>query len=122
MDYLYDIVGIKLTHVAAGVAGGLVKAFYTGGSLMQAVTNVVVGTLTAAYLTTPVYFMALKYAPWEIPGEPSTEHAIGFIVGFTAMLVCEALTKQATALKDKFLGKKEEGDDGQQRQPTRPKE
>jgi hypothetical protein len=53
---------------------------------------VVIGSLTAGYLTTPVYAAAKAWFPL-LAGDASSEHAIGFLVGLTAMLICEGVTK-----------------------------
>lgn len=91
MDPLQTLIGIKLTHLLAGVAGGTVRAFLSGEGWLAAFSSVVVGSLTAGYLTAPVYAGAQKY--FAIPPDPSTEHAIGFLVGLTAMLICEGVLR-----------------------------
>jgi hypothetical protein len=85
------IIGVKLTHIVAGIAGGTVRALLMGSGWLAATTSVIIGSATAAYLTTPAYYMATRYFP--VPQEPSTEHAIGFLVGLTAMLICEGCMK-----------------------------
>lgn len=87
MDPLQALIGIKSTHLIAGVAGGVVRALLAGGDVMSAIAAVVVGSLTAGYLTTPVYQAATNYLP--LVKDQSTEHAVGFLVGLTAMLICE---------------------------------
>ncbi len=94
MDPLQSLIGIKLTHLLAGVAGGIVRAFLAGGSWVAAVSSVVVGSLTAGYLTTPVYKGAKSWFP-TLGNDTSSEHAIGFLVGLTAMLICEGVLKAA---------------------------
>lgn len=94
MDPLQGLLGIKLTHLAAGVAGGIVRAFLAGSDWAAAIASVVVGSLTAGYLTTPVFAGAKAYFP-SISGDLSTEHAIGFLVGLTAMLICEGVLRAA---------------------------
>lgn len=91
MDPLQTLIGIKLTHLLAGVAGGTVRAFMGSEGWLAAFSSVVVGSLTAGYLTGPVYMGAQKYV--SIPPDPSTEHAIGFLVGLTAMLICEGVLR-----------------------------
>lgn len=93
MDPLQGFLGIKLTHLLAGVAGGTVRAFMSGEGWLAAFSSVVVGSLTAGYLTAPVYAGTQKY--FSIPPDPSTEHAIGFLVGLTAMLICEGVLRSA---------------------------
>lgn len=93
MDPFQAIFGIKLTHFLAGVAGGTVRALLAGGGWFGAVTSVIAGALTASYLTTPAFRMARSYL--SVPDEPPTEHAVGFLVGLTAMLICEGFIKSA---------------------------
>ena len=94
MDPLQSLIGIKLTHLLAGVAGGVVRAFLAGGSWVAAVASVVVGSLTAGYLTGPVYKAAHSWFP-AMGQDTTSEHAIGFLVGLTAMLICEGVLKAA---------------------------
>ena len=94
MDPVQALLGIKLTHLLAGVAGGIVRALLAGGSWMASVSSVVIGSLTAGYLTTPVYAAAKAYFP-ALTGDASSEHAIGFLVGLTAMLICEGVIRAA---------------------------
>lgn len=91
MDPIETAVGIKLTHLIAGVAGGTVRAFLSGEGFIAAFSSVVVGSLTAGYLTGPVYAAARSYV--DLPPDPSSEHAIGFLVGLTAMLICEGVLR-----------------------------
>ena len=94
MDPVQAILGIKLTHLMAGIAGGVVRAFLAGGSWMAAISSVVIGSLTAGYLTTPVYAGAKAWFPM-LSNDVSSEHAIGFLVGLTAMLICEGVLRAA---------------------------
>lgn len=88
MDPVEGLIGVKLTHLVAGVAGGTVRAFLSGfDDWISATAAVVVGSLTAGYLTMPVYKLTIAKLP--IPPEASTEHAVGFLVGLTAMMICE---------------------------------
>jgi len=93
VDPLQSILGVKATHLLAGMAGGTVRAFLAGGTVLSSTASVVVGSLTAAYMTTPIYFLATAYAP--VPAEDSTEHAVGFLVGLTAMFLCEGVLRAA---------------------------
>ena len=92
MDPLQGFIGIKFTHLVAGVAGGMVRALLAGGGWSAAVTSVIVGSLTAGYLTTPI-FKAAKASFPSIGGDVSTEHATSFLVGLTAMLICEGVLR-----------------------------
>lgn len=94
MDPLQGIIGIKMTHLLAGVAGGIVRALLAGGGWLAAMTSVIVGSLTAGYLTTPVYSAAKSWIP-TAGHDVSSEHAISFLVGLTAMLLCEGVLRAA---------------------------
>ncbi len=63
MDPVQAVLGIKATHLVAGVAGGTVRALLSGGGWLAAISSVVIGSLTAGYLTTPVYAAAKAYFP-----------------------------------------------------------
>jgi uncharacterized membrane protein len=91
MDWLHAFLGIKASHLIAGIAGGIVRAFLTGSDLMTAVASVVVGSLTAGYLTSPIFTATAPYLP--LPPDASTEHAVSFLVGLTAMLLCEGVLR-----------------------------
>lgn len=83
------IFGIKITHLIAGIAGGTVRALLTGGTWGMAVASVLVGAMTAGYLTQSSYFALIRYFPaWA---DPSTEHALGFVIGVSAMVLCEGI-------------------------------
>ena len=70
--------GIKLTSLVAGFAGGIVSlAFLQGLTRKQSVLAVVVGCLTAVYLT-PV-------AVWWLNLSPQMENGTSFLLGLSAM-------------------------------------
>ena len=98
---LETLLGIKLTHLGAGFAGGTVRYILLGGSWMQAITSVIAGSLTAGYLTTPAYFATIRYMPNL--AEPSTEHAVGFVVGLTGLLICEGIMNYVKKRRDSFI-------------------
>lgn len=82
--------GIKVTHLVAGVLGGAVRGFLVGGGWAEAFISVFVGGVTAAYFTTPLTQSPMNY--WMIP-----EGTVGFLVGLTSMLLCEGILKYAKA-------------------------
>ena len=87
--------GVKLSHIVAGLAGGTVRAFLSGSGVMAAIASVIVGAITAAYMTTPVSQIALKIT--GLPPANSTEHSVAFVVGLTAMLICEGTIRYVRA-------------------------
>ena len=94
------ILGVKITHIAAGAAGGSVLALLTGGGWKKSVTCVMAGLLTSSYLTTPVYFGLVRYFPNL--NDPSTEHAAGFLVGLTALISCEWVMRNVKKRLEKY--------------------
>lgn len=93
MDPLQAMIGVKTSHLIAGIAGGIVRALLAGSDMMTAIASVVIGSLTAGYLTSPVYKAVTVYFPAS--ADTSTEHAVGFLVGLTAMLICEGALRFA---------------------------
>jgi hypothetical protein len=87
MDPLQALVGIKTTHLLAGIAGGTVRAFLAGGGVVSGISSVVVGALTASYVSP----LALEYFPGTVADK--SELAVVFLVGLTGMLICEGVTK-----------------------------
>lgn len=92
-DPLFNLLGIKITHLIAGLAGGTVRAMLFGGSWLAFVTSVTVGSLTAAYLTSPIYRAVT--ATFPVPAEHSTELATAYLVGVVAMFICEGAIRMA---------------------------
>lgn len=89
----FNLLGLKIGHLAAGFAGGIVRAFLVGTSPAAAVASVVAGSLTAAYLTNPIAHGFFKF--WGVQQDMQGEHAVAFIVGLTAMLLCEGALRYA---------------------------
>lgn len=80
IDPLIDL-GVKTQDLVAGLAGGIVNAFvFQRGSPVAIVGSVVVGALTAAYLTDPAA---------KLTG--TTGGATAFIVGLAAMAICQGI-------------------------------
>ena len=79
-DILVSI-GIKLQDLVAGLAGGIVNAFvFQRSNPVAIVGSVIVGALTASYLTEPA---------GRITG--TSGGATAFIVGLGAMAICQAI-------------------------------
>jgi len=94
-------IGIKLTQIVAGFAGGVVSlAFLQGLSRKQAVLAVVVGCLSSAYLTDPVvYFFNIG---------PSLINGTAFVIGLCAMNIIPLIKK---AVAQRVEGRIASGDD-----------
>ena len=83
--------GIKTSDLIAGLAGGVVNAFvFQRSNPVAIVGSVVVGALTAAYLTEP----ASRFTG-------TTGGATAFIVGLGAMAICQAIIGQIAKWKPK---------------------
>jgi hypothetical protein len=87
MEALQLWLGVKVTHLLGGMAGGSVYAILMKGTKLESLGYVVVGMVTAAYMTVPVYAVSIKYFSF-LPVDNSTENATGFLLGVTAMYVC----------------------------------
>lgn len=77
-------IGIRAQDLIAGMAGGIVNAFvFQRSNPVAIIGSVVVGALTAAYLTEPAT---------KLTG--TTGGATGFIVGMGAMAICQGIMSQ----------------------------
>lgn len=96
-------IGIKLASLVAGFAGGVVSlAFLRHLTRFQACMAVIVGSLSAAYMT-PV---AIMYMGWADKLE--LQNGTAFVIGLTAMNLIPAL-KAAAA---RWIPKSQQGDGG----------
>jgi len=96
-------IGIKLASLVAGFAGGVVSlAFLSNLTRWQAAMAVVVGSLSAAYMT-PV---AIVYMGWT--DRPELQNGTAFVIGLTAMNLIPAI-KAAAA---RWTPKSQQGDGG----------
>lgn len=79
------IFGVKLAHVMAGVAGGVVSLAYVRTlSSSQMVLAVITGAATAAY-GTPLAGYALARILGADSPSAQVEGGLGFVLGITAM-------------------------------------
>ena len=86
---LLATLGIKTSDLIAGLAGGIVNAFvFQRSNPVTIVGSVIVGALTAAYLTEPA---------GRITG--TTGGATAFIVGLGAMAICQGIIAQISKYK-----------------------
>lgn len=92
MSDLLDPLGLKTSVVAAGVAGGALRALsrrrYT---VREAIAAPVCGALAAAYLTPLVsYYVRVTGLPLPpLENELATTHAIAFVIGVCAMWISD---------------------------------
>ena len=77
--------GIKSSDLVAGFAGGVVNAFvFQRANPLSIIGSVVVGALTAAYLSEPAAHFT-----------GTSGGATSFIVGLGAMAICQSIVAQA---------------------------
>ncbi len=93
-DPVQALIGVKLSHLLAGLAGGVVRALLRPGvTMLGSITAAITGTITAAYLTPLVvyHFGQWGWLPSLAEQAIQMEHAVGFIVGLTGMTICEGI-------------------------------
>lgn len=100
-DWLHDIVGVKLSYVLSGVAGGLVRGLIAKGfSWPQRISSAVVGGLTAGYATPAVAPVVRAWLEtWSYP-TGDIEGSVGFALGLVGMTICDALIRWARRWRD----------------------
>ncbi len=103
MHDLFDLLGIKGPVVAAGLAGGVLRALSRHRyKLREMIASPICGALAAAYLTLPVvsYFKATGL-PIPDPADDTTTLAAAFLIGVCAMwisdIVFEAVVRRFKA-------------------------
>lgn len=93
MHEFFDLLGIKGPVVAAGLAGGVLRALSRHRyKLREMVASPICGALAAAYLTLPVvaYFKATGL-PIPDPADDTTTLAAAFLIGVSAMWISDIL-------------------------------
>jgi hypothetical protein len=93
MHDFFDMLGIKGPVVAAGLAGGVLRALSRHRyKLREMVASPICGALAAAYLTLPVvsYFKAAGL-PIPNPADDTTTLAAAFLIGVCAMWIADVL-------------------------------
>jgi hypothetical protein len=91
MDYFFAATGIHLQDVIAGFAGGVARALmppFLGA--WTALSSILLGTVTAAYLTEPVAGLL---------GDKISRGAVGFMVGVGAMVLVQGVMGALANLK-----------------------
>jgi drug/metabolite transporter (DMT)-like permease len=93
MHDLFELLGIKGPVVAAGLAGGVLRALSRHRyKLREMVASPICGALAAAYLTLPAvsYFKATGL-PLPEPSDDTTTLAAAFLIGVCAMWISDIL-------------------------------
>jgi hypothetical protein len=107
MHDLFDMLGIKGPVVAAGLAGGVLRALSRHRyKLREMIASPICGALAAAYLTLPAvaWFKATGMAIPD-PADDTTTLAAAFLIGVSAMwisdIVFEVLVRRFRPAVDK---------------------
>lgn len=93
MNDLFDLLGIKGPVVAAGLAGGVLRALSRHRyKLREMVASPICGALAAAYLTLPaVSYARIAGLPMPDPADDTTALAAAFLIGVCAMWISDVL-------------------------------
>jgi hypothetical protein len=93
MHDLFDLLGIKGPVVAAGLAGGVLRALSRHRyKLREMVASPICGALAAAYLTLPaVSYARITGLPMPDPTDDTTTLAAAFPIGVCAMWISDVL-------------------------------
>ncbi|MBB6412197.1 hypothetical protein [Mesorhizobium sangaii] len=93
MHDLFDLLGIKGPVVAAGLAGGVLRALSRHRyKLREMVASPICGALAAAYLTLPVVsYVRIAGLPMPDPSDDTTTLAAAFLIGVSAMWISDIL-------------------------------
>lgn len=100
-DWLHALIGLKGTHVLAGVVGGVVRGLVAHGfSWTQRLTSAAVGGFTAGYFTPVASPIARQWLDaWTSP-QGDIEGSVGFALGLVGMTACDALIRWAKRWRD----------------------
>ena len=87
---LLSELGVRASDIVAGFFGGIVNAFvFRRSDPVSIIGSVVVGTVTAAYLTDWVVWNIVRWG-FGNPGQGTA-----FIVGLCGMMVCQGIVAMA---------------------------
>lgn len=106
MHDFFDLLGIKGPVVAAGLAGGVLRALSRHRyKLREMVASPICGALAAAYLTLPaVSYFKTTGLPMPDPSEDTTTLAAAFLIGVCAMWISDILFEFAVRKLKSTLG------------------
>lgn len=91
MHDFFDLLGIKGPVVAAGLAGGVLRALSRHRyKLREMVASPICGALAAAYLTLPAVSYA-RITGLPMPADDTTTLAAAFLIGVCAMWISDVL-------------------------------
>ncbi len=107
MHDLFDMLGVKGPVVAAGLAGGVLRALSRHRyKLREMIASPICGALAAAYLTLPaVAWFKATGMPVPDPADDTTTLAAAFLIGVSAMwisdIVFEVIVRRFKPVGDK---------------------
>jgi len=91
MSDIFDLLGIKPAVMAAGLAGGALRALSGKRyKLREMIASPVCGALAAAYLTAPTAYYA-RVINLPLPPDDTTTYATAFLIGVGAMWISDLL-------------------------------
>lgn len=96
--------GVKLVHMVAGVAGGIVRSLVLGRGIIEATSAVIAGGLTAGYGTpvaTSILCNWLSDIGYHAKG---LDGAVGFMLGLGGMTIAEIIIRLAKNFKYNIKG------------------
>lgn len=97
---IFDSAGFHVPDLAAGLSGGIVRSLFAKEGIVQILTSALGGALTANYLAGP--FSALV-GNIVLRGEPLSRDVSAFVVGLTAMTICQQLITRVGSLAQQRL-------------------
>ncbi len=89
-----NVIGLQTSYVAAGLAGGGVRALLRpSGQRVKTMLTAVAGGPIAAYLTPGIIALGGHFGYWPADAETAQQLAlsVGFSVGLAGMTVCETI-------------------------------
>ena len=106
MHDIFDMLGVKGPVVAAGLAGGVLRALSRHRyKLREMIASPICGALAAAYLTLPaVAWFKATGMPVPDPADDTTTLAAAFLIGVSAMwisdIVFEVIVRRLKAARE----------------------
>ncbi|MEP9378373.1 hypothetical protein ABLE91_16780 [Aquabacter sp. CN5-332] len=95
------LLGVKLAHLIAGAAGGIVRSLTRPGTSWRVtLATAAVGGIVAGYATPLGAHYAVRYLGTPEVPLASIEGVTGFALGLIGMSLCEALIRWARRWRD----------------------
>lgn len=98
---LFSAVGIKIPDLVSGFGGGIVNAlFFQRTKPMDAIASTIGGAITANYLA-GIFVSGIEH----LIGQSVDRGVAGFIVGITAMAICQGILASMRGWINRFQPK-----------------